>query len=197
MYPLTLELLYLESGNIPIRFILMSKRLNFLHYILNEEEGSLIGIFFTAQCENPTKKDWVSSVKEDLKNLEIEMKFEDIKKVSKDTFMHIVKEHVKEAAFKYLTKIQSTHTKAENIKFKTLELQDYLKSESDMTINEKSFAFAARSRMIDVKCNFKFGKADLKCRKCLIQDETQEHLLSFMFSSTRQFSDTINKHSSI
>ena len=52
----------------------MSKRLNFLHYILNEEEGSLIGIFFTAQCENPTKKDWVSSVKEDLKSLEIEMK---------------------------------------------------------------------------------------------------------------------------
>ena len=47
-----------------------------------------------------------------------------------------------------------------------------------MTINDKSFAFAARSRMIDVKCDFKFGKSDLKCRKCFVQDESQEHLLT-------------------
>ena len=33
-----LETLYLESGNIPIRLILMSRRLDFLHYILNEDE---------------------------------------------------------------------------------------------------------------------------------------------------------------
>ena len=35
-----LEVLYLESGNIPIRFILMSRRLNFLHYILNQHSFS-------------------------------------------------------------------------------------------------------------------------------------------------------------
>ena len=32
------EALYLESGNVPIRFILMARRVNFLHYIINEEE---------------------------------------------------------------------------------------------------------------------------------------------------------------
>ena len=42
------ELLYLESGNIPIRFILMSRRLNFLWYILNESEDSLLHKFFVA-----------------------------------------------------------------------------------------------------------------------------------------------------
>ena len=37
-----LELLYLETGNIPIRFIIMARRQNFFWYTLNEEEDSLI-----------------------------------------------------------------------------------------------------------------------------------------------------------
>ena len=54
-----IELLYLETGSIPIRFILMSRRLNFLHYILNEDENSLIYQFLMAQSKNPGKYDWV------------------------------------------------------------------------------------------------------------------------------------------
>ena len=30
--------------------------------------------------------------------------------------------------------------------------------------------------MIDLKCNFKFGKSDLKCSLGCDQDETQQHL---------------------
>ena len=36
------ELLYLESGNIPVRYIIVARRLNFLWYILNEAEDSLL-----------------------------------------------------------------------------------------------------------------------------------------------------------
>ena len=45
------EALYLGSGNVPIRFILMARRVNFLHYIMNEEEESLLNRFFKAQWE--------------------------------------------------------------------------------------------------------------------------------------------------
>ena len=31
--------------------------------------------------------------------------------------------------------------------------------------------------MLDVKANFKIGKTDLRCRKCLVDEETQKHLL--------------------
>ena len=31
--------------------------------------------------------------------------------------------------------------------------------------------------MLDVKANFKAGKTDLTCRKCLVEEETQKHLL--------------------
>ena len=34
--------MYLELGIIPVRFVLMSKRINFLKYILNEHRGSMI-----------------------------------------------------------------------------------------------------------------------------------------------------------
>ena len=44
--------LHLELGTIPIRFILMIRRLNFLQYILKEQEDSLIHRFLVTQIEN-------------------------------------------------------------------------------------------------------------------------------------------------
>ena len=46
-----------------------------------------------------------------------------------------------------------------------------------MNIKEKSFIFGARSRMLDLKGNFKIGQSDLMCRKCFTAEETQNHLL--------------------
>ena len=89
----------------------------------------------------------------------------------------MVKEKVKKKSFEYLTKIQATHSKAKNIVYKKLNLQTYLGSDSSLTIKEKSLIFAARARMLEVKANFKIGKTDLRCRKCLVEEETQKHLL--------------------
>ena len=172
-----IELLYLETGSIPIRFILMSRRVNFLHYILNEDENSLIYKFLMAQSKNPGKNDWVTTVNEDLKKLDIQLNFEGIRKTSKSSFKKLVKEKVRIKAFHYLTQLQSTHSKSKDLKYSELELQDYLKPDNNMTIKEKTFIFAARSRMINVSCNFKNGKSDLMCRKCKLEEEDQRHLL--------------------
>ena len=56
-------------------------------------------------------------------------------------------------------------------------MQEYLLPNNGMTNKEKSFAFAARSQMLDVKCNFKFGKLDLKCSLGCDSSEDQEHIL--------------------
>ena len=77
------ETLYLETGNIPIRFILMSRRLNFLHYILNEDESSLLHRFFKAQTECPVRGDWVTMVSDDMKELGIDLQLEEIRSFSK------------------------------------------------------------------------------------------------------------------
>ena len=173
------ELLYLESGSLPIRYILISRRLNFLWYILNQNDDSMLTEFLRAQCENPVKGDWILTVMDDLKELDIKENLDDIREISKDKFKKIVKIKVKEKAFKYLSELQETHSKSKNIKYHDLSLQEYLKPDtSDLSIKEKSFIFNARSRMLNVSCNFKDGKSSILCRKCDDEYETQEHLLS-------------------
>ena len=172
-----LEVLYLETGNIPIRFILMSRRLNFLHYILNQDQESLLRSVFNAQVDNPIRGDWVTQVEMDIRDLGLQCTFDQIRAISKEQFREIVREKVKKKSFECLTKIQATHSKAKNIVYKKLSLQTYLGCGSSLSIREKSLIFAARARMLDLKANFKTGKTDLSCRKCLIEEETQKHLI--------------------
>ena len=57
----------------------MSRRLNFLHYILNLEKTDLLSNFFKCQTENPKKGDWILTVIEDLEEFKINMHFNNIK----------------------------------------------------------------------------------------------------------------------
>ena len=70
------ELLYTESGNVPVRFILLGRRLVYLWYLLHEEKESLLSMFFHAQLSSPGKGEWVLTVQEDIVNLEISMDME-------------------------------------------------------------------------------------------------------------------------
>ena len=47
-----------------------------------------------------------------------------------------------------------------------------------LTTNEVSTIFKARTRMLDVKANYKNKYQDLQCRLCGKEDETQEHVLA-------------------
>ena len=130
------------------------------------------------QCEQPTRGDWVSTVKQDLAEVKINMSFEEIANVSEEAFKNFVKEKVQKAALDYLKNLQLIHSKSKNQCYNELSLQGYLKSgTSNMTIKEKSFCFAARSRMIDVRCNYPQGQGQLMCRLGCNKKETQNHLL--------------------
>ena len=112
------EALYLESGNVPIRFILMARRVNFLHYIMNEEESSLMKTFFNAQVESPVKGDWVLTVERDLKELQINQSFVEIGQTSKVKLKNILREKVKTKAFNYLSELKETHSKVRMLELK-------------------------------------------------------------------------------
>ena len=66
-------MLHLELGTMPVRFILKTRRLMFLHYILHEEETSLIHKFLIAQIEDPQPGDWWLSAIDDLSELDIQL----------------------------------------------------------------------------------------------------------------------------
>ena len=170
-------LLYLESGNIPVRYILIARRLNFLWYILNEAEDSLLRKFFNAQCDNPVKGDWITTVYKDLEHLDLHYSLQEIQNFSKNEFKNIVKISVRQKAFIYLNELKQSYSKAADLSYSELELQPYLKPESNNSIHDKCFIFAARTKMLDIKGNFKVGQSDLKCRQCCKDEETQEHIL--------------------
>ena len=189
-------LLYTEAGATPIRFILMSRRLNFVWYILHEDEQSLIRRFFDAMCSNPIKGDWATTVKDDLRQLDMEMDIDDIYTTPKHVFKRLVKAKVRIAAFDYLKGIQITKSKAKDLAYDSLSAQGYLSSRCKITIDEKKFIFNARSRMLDLKANYKTGKGDLSCRACKSDnEESQKHIFQCpALSDTSLMTDNIPEY---
>ena len=89
------KLLYLESGCYPLKFHIKARKVMYLHYLLNRNENELISRVFWAQKEDPTRKDWYSSVMNDLKDLGLDyLDLDDIKMMKKDKFQKLIKENV-------------------------------------------------------------------------------------------------------
>ena len=63
------EMLYLELGIIPFREIIKQRKLNFLHYILAQDEDSIMFKVFEKQYQERQNKDRVSSILMDLREL--------------------------------------------------------------------------------------------------------------------------------
>ena len=173
------EMLFLELGCMPYRDIIRERRLGFLHYILNEDQESMVNRFFHSQMKMRTKKDWVTTVLEDLKYLGLsDMSMEKIRKMKKVCFMKLVKSSNKSHTFEKLQKIKFSHTKVKNLEHNSLKMQKYLQpNQTKITNEEAQLVFKLRCRVTETKVNLK-GKYDLlECDACGKEEETQEHIL--------------------
>ena len=72
-------LLYLESGHIPARFYIKRTKLVFFHYILTQNEDSLLYQFLMAQKKEPKPGDWYSEIQDIMKDFKIQILEENIK----------------------------------------------------------------------------------------------------------------------
>ena len=147
----------------------------FLNYILHEKEETLMRDFYDAQTSKPVRGDWTLTVKKDMEDLDIK---EDIENTSADHLKKILKTAINKKALEYLLEKRDGHSKSRCLQYNSLEMQSYLKADSDTTIHEKCFFFRARTQTLDVKYNFKNGNGNLACAKCEKENETQKHLLT-------------------
>ena len=173
------EMLHLETGTLPLRFIIRVRRLMYFHYLLNEEENSLVNQFLRIQMKNPSKEDWINQVRDDLKYLDISLSPEDIKKLSKDQFRKIVQDRIDVKALEYLNCLKAKHSKVLHIQHQSLQLQQYFSPENVSNVQLSKFLFQARSRMLNLRGNFKqkYKKNDWNCELGCQIEESQEHLL--------------------
>ena len=168
------EMLYLELGCLPIRYIVSARRLLFLHYIVNEDENALIKQVFTAQMNQPLKDDWCLAVIKDIQDFKMELEIEEIKKMSICKFQNCVKKAVAIKAFEDLNSIKLKHSKVMHIVHSKLEMQQYMKP-CNLSIKETKFGFHARTRMVRVSKNYGQDKKCPVCKKDL--EDSQPHLL--------------------
>ena len=170
------EMIYLELGCVPLRELIIKRRVLFLHYILNESENSIILRFFNAQLKKRKPKDWITTVLRDLQDLGIEQTMNEIKELKKNKLKRIMNKAIMNKAFERLMKLKESHSKVRNLAFSNLKMQNYFKpSRVVISKNDIETIFKLRSKVSDVKLNFKGKYENLECRSCKIEEESQEH----------------------
>ena len=112
-----LEALYLETKSVPIRFIITSRRIMYLHSILQKEEHEMVRQTYEAQKIQPIQGDFIDLVLKDFEKISLEMTEHEIQCTTKQRFKNIIKMKIQKAAFKYLKTLQNSHTKMKNLKY--------------------------------------------------------------------------------
>jgi hypothetical protein len=75
--------MYLELGFIPVKFVIMEKRMNFLRYILKESMSSMIRQVYETLKMDSVKGDFFSLVQTDMEELDIDFTVEEIENTTK------------------------------------------------------------------------------------------------------------------
>ena len=79
-------------------------------------------------------------------------------------------------ALKALNEEKQKHSKVASINHDEMELQDYL-APNELSTHEARFIFHLRSRMVDLKANFRGKHSDWLCPLCKCDEDSQQHLL--------------------
>ena len=192
--------IYLECSVTPLRYIVMKRRLNYLHHILTRKKSELISRVYYAQKRKPATDDWVITVQNDLKEVAIDLSESEISKMTKKTFKALVKTKINDLVFVKLKQIKETHSKGKEITYAKFEIQKYLKSDK-LNTKQKSLLLNLRLRMIEVATNYSYKyQGDLRCRTCGLEEETQSHLLecaNIVNSCPDLYEDRISKYEDV
>ena len=166
------EFLYLETGALPVRSVIASRRLNYLKHLHSRSEHELIRRVFEAQRNDPQAGDWWNLVCSDMEEFKIN---EETLKAQGKLY---IKERVYDETFKKLKEKQVQHKKVEHIVYSKYETQTYLKS-NELTHAEASLLVRLRSQTVcQIKNNFKsYYGSDSLCPLCKVAQDTQEHCM--------------------
>ena len=173
------EIFFMETSCTPVRFILMKRRLMYYWNILQMTDDELVKRVFLSQRISPCKNDWVLQIDDDMRYCKIDKSDDEIKKMKKYSFKKLINEKIRNITNAYLLELRDDPSRSKSKKFyPSEELKDYLKS-NELTTEEKQLLFLMKSRMTNLKWNFKGKyKNDMNCSLCKLNFvESETHLL--------------------
>ena len=172
-----IEHLYLETGSLPLSYVISARRMIYLKTLLDRHDGELTRRVYNAQLINITNGDWCELIKSDFKFYDIPMNEQSIKNMSIFSYKKFIKQKVRNTAFKNLQHIKNTHSKVKNNHYNYFAPQEYLLNKS-FTNEQCSLLFNLRCRSVrDIKRNFPDQNGDNgNCPLCEVFPDTQEHL---------------------
>ena len=165
--------LQLELGIIPVHFVIMQKRLNFLQYILHESMDSMVRQVFEEQKEDSKKGDFKDLTDKDRISLDIKYQDHKIEASTKQSWKKFLKHKVKIAAFNHLLLENSTKEKTREVKFEDLKMSQYLEKNIKTTLSK--LIFSIRSKTLDIKEYQPWKYDNNTCIACNDYPETMQH----------------------
>ena len=169
--------LYIESGKLPVQYVIKTRRMMYYWHILHLDENELLYKFYVAQKLKPNKSDWVSQIIKDKKDLKIQINDEEVRKMSKTKFKQLIQTKINEFAKRCFLEIQSKQSKTSKLKiYETRKPAEYLYSKN-LCKEEIQTLFKLRCRTIDVKLNQESANRNQTwCQTCFLFPESQKHV---------------------
>ena len=152
----------MELGVLKIRYIMMSRRVMYLQSILIRGDNDLVRQYLMAQRNHPTKGDFTVMVMDDMKRLGLFLQDTEITAMGKVNLKKLIKNKLKQMALDDHNNNVRKLNKIKNIPYKDLKIQEYLVSPS-FNDQQQRLMIQLRSKMINVKMNFKNKYEDTSC----------------------------------
>ena len=149
-----IHLMYLDGGQVPARYLIARYRMNYLQYILHQEETSFLYSMLRAQEERPTKGDWFSETQKNIQEFEINLSNSEIRAMSKNKFHKITKLKTEKLAWTNLLFKQKNGKKGKYIEYSDhLQMADYLHPNSILNLEDQILMFQIRSETNPLPAN--------------------------------------------
>ena len=168
------EALYMETGIEDLTSTMNNKRIG-MYYRLNNTGSDLIRRFLNS--EEPTS--WKKKTETIIDKLQIDPN-KTMTNQGKQLQRRKTKTQITDDQVKRITETAETKSKVRHLILGIRDREDGKRPPYMNRLNRKqvSSIFKARTRMLDVKNNYRGKHNDLRCRGYRTNDETQEHILN-------------------
>ena len=184
---------FLEFGELPIRYIIDRNQLTFLYHVYHLQEDDPVRIMWEMMKKLPGEKNWWGRVKGLLTKYQISM--DHVKTMAKSSYKKLVKERVKEVALNSLREQCREKIRTRSLSYSSLNTQSYLQ---ELYPNQAKAILQCRSKTLDIKEHRQYMYKDMVCRLCNEADETLDHVVncgcldkidtSVLYSDNQEFS---------